>query len=520
MSHTKAVIYCRVSTEKQKNELDGLSSQEDRCREHANYKGYEVVKVFRDEGVSGSLIDRPAMKEMLHFLRRNKKDDFVVLIFDITRFARGIDAHIALRSKIASTGARLESPSMEFIDDDPDRRLNENVLACFSQHFREVISKQTTIRMASRFKKGYWVNKTPIGYKFTKVPEHAGKFVVRDEPLASFIQEVLEGYATDRFETQCEVKRFLENSPLFLTSRKTDSPEVTYQAVRSILENPFYAGYMNSDTRKLYLQPGQHEPLISFETWKTIQDKMAGNARAPFRKDTTEDFILRGFITCDTCQKPMTACWSKGRSSKYPYYLCFTKGCVDYRKSIRREKVENEFEDLLQSLRPTEGLFNLAKAMFGDLWKERGEQIDKETVLLKKHLVKIENQTRSLVQRIVAATNETLISTYENELQKLEEEKILMNEKIANCGRPLRSFDESFRTAFGFLSNPCNLWQNGSPEERRLVLRLTFAERLKYHRKEGFRTAETTLPFKVLGALQGGENKLASPGGFEPPSPA
>jgi len=41
---------------------------------------------------------------------------------------------------------------------------------------------------------------------------------------------------------------------------------------------------------------------------------------------------------------------------------------------------------------------------------------------------------------------------------------------------------------------------------------------LIYDRKEGFRTAETTLPFKALGWFSGSKIEMVEPGGFEPPS--
>ena len=44
----KAVIYCRVSGAKQVREGDGLVSQENRCREYATYKDFDVVEVFKD----------------------------------------------------------------------------------------------------------------------------------------------------------------------------------------------------------------------------------------------------------------------------------------------------------------------------------------------------------------------------------------------------------------------------------------------------------------------------------------
>ncbi|MEM7778513.1 MAG: recombinase family protein, partial [Pseudomonadota bacterium] len=61
----RAVIYCRVSSHKQFKKGDGLGSRETRCREYARYKGYDVADVFVDEGVSGGMIDRPGMQEML-----------------------------------------------------------------------------------------------------------------------------------------------------------------------------------------------------------------------------------------------------------------------------------------------------------------------------------------------------------------------------------------------------------------------------------------------------------------------
>ena len=45
----------------------GLASQETRCREYAKHKGYDIIDVFRDEGLSGKLLDRPNMKAMLDY---------------------------------------------------------------------------------------------------------------------------------------------------------------------------------------------------------------------------------------------------------------------------------------------------------------------------------------------------------------------------------------------------------------------------------------------------------------------
>jgi DNA invertase Pin-like site-specific DNA recombinase len=94
----RAVIYCRVSNVKQTTRGDGLGSQETRCREYARYRDLEVIKVFKDD-TSGGYVDRPGMKELLAFLRAHRKRErLVVIIDDISRLARGIEAHLKLRT--------------------------------------------------------------------------------------------------------------------------------------------------------------------------------------------------------------------------------------------------------------------------------------------------------------------------------------------------------------------------------------------------------------------------------------
>src|SRR3546814_2742946 len=77
-------------------------------------------------------------------------------------------------------------------------------------------------------------------------------------------------------------------------------------------------------------------------------------------------------------------------------------------------------------------------------------------------------------------------------------------------------FRSTFRTAFDFIANPCNLWTNGTFDDKRIVLNLTLGSHLKYDWNEGVRTAELSLPFMVLGRLGNREKGMAEREGFEP----
>lgn len=209
---------------------------------------------------------------------------------------------------------------------------------------------------------------------------------------------------------------------------------------------------------------------------------------------------MRGYVTCADCGASLTACWSKGTHKHYAYYLCPNKvgGCPSYGKSIRREQLESEFDELLQKIQPSESLFKVAKAMFTAHWNHQLSQMEVPAKALKLQAAKIETQVSQLLERILDASVPSVISAYESRIPKLEEEKLVIREKLMSGAKPANSFEKSLRTVLSFLANPYSLWVSGCLEERRTVLKLAFAGHLQYARGEGFRTVNLTFPFKVL----------------------
>jgi site-specific DNA recombinase len=511
-SNMKAVIYCRVSSQKQLREGDGLESQRARCEEFARFRNLTVVEIFRDEA-SGSAINRPAMKAMIAFLK-SKREPYIVIIDDISRLARGIQAHFTLREKIKAAGGILQSPSIEF-GDDSDSSLMENVLASVSQHARQKNREQTHNRMRGRMMNGYWSFRAPIGYTFKRVQGH-GNMLVRDEPVASLIQEAFEGFESGRFEGPAEIMRYLEAHPAWPQSRRE---KLTVERVLEILKRVHYAGYLNYPEWDIHMRPAKHEPIVSLTTFSAVQDRLNGKAKCPARKDLALDFVLRGAVECHDCGQPFRGCWATGRSGKYPYYLCQTKGCVSYGKSIRRDQMEGEFEAILSNMRPSASMYALAVELFRDLWDARVAAAHSNRAHLHAEVKLLEQQIEHLVDRIIKAESPTVLTAYENRLATLEMQKAKAAETVANCGRPLKDFDSTHRTALEFLENPFNTWTYGNLEAKRGVIRLAFASRLSYQRGSGFRTAEASIPFRFINSLgehDSDESEMVPLAGLEP----
>ncbi len=506
----QAVVYCRVSSVKQTTRGDGLSSQETSCRQFARYRGYEVVKVFKDD-ISGKSVGRPGMKAMLTFVREHRKHGMVVIIDDISRLARDLSSHLQLRADIAKAGGTLESPSIAF-GTDPHSQFMENIAASSAQHQRQVNAKQTFERMRARAMNGFWVFQAPYGYRFDKAPG-GGKMLVRHEPLASIVTQALEGYASGRMETLSEVARFLAAQPEIPANRYGG---VRPERARQMLTQPLYAGYVELPSWDVSLRKGQHEALISLETFNRIQHRLLGKVRGPSRADVNLDFPLRGFVACDDCGHPLTANWSRGQKASYPYYLCRQRGCESHGKSIARAKVEGALEERLKAMTPARHLVDLAAANFRDLWNAQMRSGAERKALMKSESVELDKKISVLVDRIVDSDNRTVIAALEKRINEMENRKHVLAEKMVKCDAPTRGFDENFRTAMQFLSSPWNLWKSDRLEDKRAVLKLTFAGELRYHRTEGLRTPKTSFPFKVLEGISTAIVEMARPAGFEP----
>jgi site-specific DNA recombinase len=510
-----AVIYCRVSNSKQKTEHDGLRSQETRCREYARYRECKIVKVF-DDDISGGKVSRPGMDALLVFLKSRRRDTPFVIIDDLSRLARGIQAHWQLRELILSAGGELISPSIEF-GTDSDSKLVENMRAVVAQHHLEKNKEQTRHRMEARIKNGYWTFWAPRGYKFKRSKGNGG-VLVRDEPIASIVAEGLEGFASGRFETQVELKRFFESKPEF--PKDLPSGKIRNQRIKDMLTQPLYAGYVGLPSWGISLRKAQHKGLISFASYEKIQTRLTQKARAPVKKNLNQDFPLRAFILCGECKHPMTSCWSTSSTGKkHPYYQCYNRDCTAKPKSVQRDVVERDFEALVRTLVPSKGLVAIARKMFKTIWDHRINQLANTAEALQAQADGLDKQITSYLDRILDASNTTVIKAYEQRINALEAEKAILREKAAQDSKQPKPFEDAFRTPMAFLSSPWKLWASGELKQRRMLMKMAFSSQPEYVRGKGFRTPDLALPFKALGDVCMGKCEMAHRGRFELPTP-
>ena len=90
---TRAVAYIRVSTEEQARGGVSLEAQEEKVRAYCTLAGLELVRIYREEGVSASkpLATRPEGATMIAALKKREAEHVVALKLD-RLFRDAVDA--------------------------------------------------------------------------------------------------------------------------------------------------------------------------------------------------------------------------------------------------------------------------------------------------------------------------------------------------------------------------------------------------------------------------------------------
>lgn len=509
----KAIIYCRVSSERQKNEGHGLDSQEHRCREYANKKGYEVERVFRDSfSGGGDYLKRPAMSEMLNYMDKKLYNSYVVVFDDLKRLARDTQYYLKLREALKLRNANVDCPNFVF-NDSPEGNYVETIMAANAQLEREQNRRQVMQKMKARLEMGYYpFPALPIGYKHEKVTVTSNSNVVPREPEASIIKEALEGYASGRFFEQIDVQRFLKEKDL-----KNGKRIYLEQIKRILLQSLFYAGYIEYKGWEVGLRKGQHEGIIDLATHEKIQEKLMGKIRHHVKKFLHPDFPLRRFAKCSECKHFYTSSWSTARNGdKRPYFRCNQTGCPMKNKSIHRDVMEKEFSDILARIKPSEKTLAVTKKVIKDVWEKKEKGIVSRKRRMTNELADIESERNLWLQRLTKAKDDKVVTVYENRLGELAEKELVLKESVMSLEIHRPNIETALDIVFDFLKNPLEQWQKGDIHQKRLVLRLVFEEPLVYNRKSGFETANLSLPLRVFCLPEAQNTRLVEVKGLNP----
>lgn len=232
----KAVGYCRVSTENQAHE-GTIELQEREIQEFCREKGFELIRIFKDEGIPGTknLENRPGLKELFDFVEENEVD--YIIVWKLDRLARDLFLQEFLINKLEALKVKLISikePGILEDERDPLRRAFRQFLGIIAELERTFI----TLRLQGgrinklKVKSGFPGGRPALGYKTQE------RELIVDEEKVALVKLI--------FNLRKEGKS-LQEIANFLNANNILSPSGRRwkkQTVHYILKNRIYQGYL------------------------------------------------------------------------------------------------------------------------------------------------------------------------------------------------------------------------------------------------------------------------------------
>ncbi|HEU5160323.1 MAG TPA: recombinase family protein [Streptosporangiaceae bacterium] len=184
----RAAVYCRVSTEEQAAEgTTSIEEQERRCREFAERKGWTVVKVYKDEGVSGTKRERPEWNRLMADAQASTFG--VVVVLNWKRFARSARNGLNVSYALEELGVSLGVVEFDVDTTTKEGRLWRTQMLGFAEYDRDMIVEQGALGQRAKVRRGGWSGGGP-GYGYKVEGSGRSARLVLDEAEAAMVRLV------------------------------------------------------------------------------------------------------------------------------------------------------------------------------------------------------------------------------------------------------------------------------------------------------------------------------------------
>ena len=242
-----AAVYIRVSTQDQAQFGISLQAQEEALKNYAKSQGYEIFKIYRDEGRSGKdLQHRPAMQEMLADAELRKFQ--AIFIYKLDRFSRSLMDLITTIEKLKEWGIDFVSLQDKIETTSATGKLMFHVVSAFAEFERNVTSERTKFTMDSKFRAGNLVTKAPRGYKVSN------KQLIPAEN-SYIVQEIYQTFLNNDTSLTKLAKRY----------------NLSVNGLKKVLINETYLGKVKFAGKTV---KSTHTPLVSQELFDKVQKKL------------------------------------------------------------------------------------------------------------------------------------------------------------------------------------------------------------------------------------------------------
>lgn len=439
----KIAAYCRVSTEKEA-QIDSLEKQIEFFNEFTKKNGYELYKLYADEGISGKQIKHRKQFQQMMLDAKAKKFDKVV-VKDVSRFARNtVDLLQSVRElksynvqvDFLNNGEVMEGGS-EFI---------LTILGAMAQQESANMSKRVKFGKDITAKKGRVPN---LVFGYDKIPDERYTLKINEEE-AKIVKEIFESYVYKGIGT---TKIAWNLNDRGIRTKKTKSKWVQTSIVR-MLKNPIYTGRVTNKksevtdfitgTRKGL--PEEEWIVVEKPEMRIISDELFNRAQELLEQRSNEfklnnkrektEYVFSTLIYCKHCGYSFRRIKRKYTADgpEYIRWVCSGRNSMGVNHCPNTTVIDEE------------ELLNAIKIYLKSIIKNKKDfmkAVEKEFEKITKLRENNERSEESLLKEIekVTVKKQKYMEMFQNEIINIQELKKYtnpLNEDIARLERELK----------------------------------------------------------------------------------
>ncbi|MGO8948052.1 MAG: recombinase family protein [Ktedonobacterales bacterium] len=462
----RAVIYTRVSTDKQESDGDSLDVQEQDCRADCEKYGDVVVAVESDT-YSGhdSLDERNGMWQAIRMIQRGDAD--VLVVKRVNRAGRDLTDNLLLLRYVSDAGGTLRAVVEGPISDTAFGKFMLSAHGYQAEADWENIRQQTRQGIQSRVARGRPLVSVPLfGYRCVDGERtekyHAKSVFVIDPEVAPIVQDIFEkadeGWSIWRIGNCLNDQKTITPSRLQQSrgelGRRHLSTLWSPVMVRSILSNESYTGRHAANryqsvkvkrpdeqgrvrtVRKIKRRdPGDAAivhisipALVDDAVWQRVQTSLK-TRQLDDSSDADEPLLNKGIAICGVCGARMIS--SKHRSpNEYRIYCCSlragrptdrSRDCPGRSYVVKASEVDRDIWNKVRDIiRDGDRFKRLVRGKTAELAERHADAVQRAGMVARE-LADTKTLRDTTYRRMMAEIDDGIAAMHRAELQRLNE---------------------------------------------------------------------------------------------------
>lgn len=442
-SKVRAVAYCRFSSSNQREE--SIDAQLRAIYKFMGEHDYTPVGDYIDMALTGTNTDRPNFQRMIEDAKKGLFD--VVIVHKMDRFSRNVRDTLNIESELAQYGVKVISVIEQFADT-PEGQLQQIIQLGVGQYYSQNLAREVMKGLRENaYKCLHNGGLPPLGYDVDPITK---QYIINEkeaESIRIIFKKFLEGWSYRELAEYLNVlgyrtkigNKFSANSSFYdiLVNSKYKGEYVFGRSLSKPKQPGMKRSHRkNKDESEIIRVPNGLPAIVDEGTFEQVQKLLASRQRSKGASKAKEVYLVSGLIECGECGSAYHGSARIGGRNKQKYvsYRCSKRKkienpckCKEINRTLLDEFIVNQLFTTILNPQHLEVLHQKVNEKL----KQKVSEMDNDLPKLEKQLKEVNQKASNLVQAI-AAGGLGSIDTITAELQRLEQQKIVLTNEIQN----------------------------------------------------------------------------------------